>query len=533
MPPPSRRSSVSVRYHSERNLITTEDGQSGNTPLGCRPLSSNYSDMRSLQSSAANISRLSASPPLPNISDEQLDTGLLPDDVPQLGWLALAGSETQSLAREGSEQVLPAACGPRLTPSSRSDRRGVLPFDSRGFNETPSSKSQIFHITENVYDSRRRLSDGALLDRGMTAALNQKRSSKASLRHRRHRPSCLELCEDGLQSIPLSLKSRLSLVTGTTNLDSETDASVRCSDRLTNCSRCNRPTVSNEEVFQRASCRFRTQRRSSQPAEADRDNCQMNAVDSCTFSNSQTSVGPATAPTAFRHVEETRDHGEIRWKSEISYTMTSGVPANRSTSAKRSERQQHRPTADSSVSPSSTSISETANHFQMSTFRRIRNSINTTTPSDILSARAATLKRRHTIATKERKASKVLGIIFAVFLLLWTPFFVVNILSVVCGSCLDALGATVMSSLVWLGYSSSLANPIVYTMFSTSFRTVFYRIVTCRVCRRRRGLHSATSFPPSRQVTMGDAVASGRQGGQQAPAEITGLINRVTGAASK
>ncbi|CAD5124124.1 DgyrCDS12425 [Dimorphilus gyrociliatus] len=35
-------------------------------------------------------------------------------------------------------------------------------------------------------------------------------------------------------------------------------------------------------------------------------------------------------------------------------------------------------------------------------------------------------------ASNEKKASKVLGVIFSVFVILWTPFFVVNILSVVC-----------------------------------------------------------------------------------------------------
>lgn len=81
----------------------------------------------------------------------------------------------------------------------------------------------------------------------------------------------------------------------------------------------------------------------------------------------------------------------------------------------------------------------------------------------------------------ERKASKVLGIIFAVFVLSWTPFFTINIVSViVCDNCMVSITAPVMASMVWLGYLSSLANPIIYTMFSTSFRTVFYRILTCQ-----------------------------------------------------
>ena len=83
-------------------------------------------------------------------------------------------------------------------------------------------------------------------------------------------------------------------------------------------------------------------------------------------------------------------------------------------------------------------------------------------------------------ASNEKKASKVLGIIFAVFCVLWTPFFIVNVLSVACQDCMAALTAQMMASIVWLGYLSSLANPIIYTMFNTSFRRAFYKILTCQ-----------------------------------------------------
>ncbi|ELT95217.1 hypothetical protein CAPTEDRAFT_63703, partial [Capitella teleta] len=82
-------------------------------------------------------------------------------------------------------------------------------------------------------------------------------------------------------------------------------------------------------------------------------------------------------------------------------------------------------------------------------------------------------------ASNERKASKVLGIIFAVFIILWTPFFIMNILPVACADCMKALTPPMTASIVWLGYLSSLANPIIYTMFNTAFRHSFYKILTC------------------------------------------------------
>lgn len=91
--------------------------------------------------------------------------------------------------------------------------------------------------------------------------------------------------------------------------------------------------------------------------------------------------------------------------------------------------------------------------------------------------------------TNEKKASKVLGIIFGVFVVLWTPFFIANILSVTCESCAQYITPVMMSSFVWMGYVASLANPIIYTMFNTAFRRAFIKILSCKMCT-----HGRTSF---------------------------------------
>ena len=50
---------------------------------------------------------------------------------------------------------------------------------------------------------------------------------------------------------------------------------------------------------------------------------------------------------------------------------------------------------------------------------------------------------------------------------------------------------TLMAAIVWLGYLSSLANPIIYTMFNTSFRRAFYKILKCQYPIRRLGYSAA------------------------------------------
>jgi len=79
----------------------------------------------------------------------------------------------------------------------------------------------------------------------------------------------------------------------------------------------------------------------------------------------------------------------------------------------------------------------------------------------------------------KRKATRVLGVVFVVFVVLWTPFFVLNIMSAACPRCVQSVSPTVWTVLVWLGWVSSFANPIIYTCFSPAFRSAFKHLLTC------------------------------------------------------
>ena len=78
----------------------------------------------------------------------------------------------------------------------------------------------------------------------------------------------------------------------------------------------------------------------------------------------------------------------------------------------------------------------------------------------------------------EQKASKVIGIVFILFVVCWAPFFIVNILTVLCDSCF--FNSTLVTAFVWLGYVSSTLNPIVYTMFNKTFKQTFKKLIFCR-----------------------------------------------------
>ena len=105
--------------------------------------------------------------------------------------------------------------------------------------------------------------------------------------------------------------------------------------------------------------------------------------------------------------------------------------------------------------------------------------------ASLLMAKRDEKKEMNTVKT-ERKAVKVLGTMFAIFVFCWGPFFSLNLAMGVCESCnVDVL---LFKIFLWLGYISSTLNPIVYTIFNKNFKETFIRLLTCnKICQRRCG----------------------------------------------
>ncbi|XP_068135437.1 5-hydroxytryptamine receptor 2B isoform X1 [Hyperolius riggenbachi] len=92
--------------------------------------------------------------------------------------------------------------------------------------------------------------------------------------------------------------------------------------------------------------------------------------------------------------------------------------------------------------------------------------------------------------TNEQRASKVLGIVFFLFVFMWCPFFITNVASVLCdpSDCDPDVIKMLMEVFVWVGYISSGVNPLVYTLFNKTFRDAFGRYITCNF----RAMHSVS-----------------------------------------
>lgn len=106
--------------------------------------------------------------------------------------------------------------------------------------------------------------------------------------------------------------------------------------------------------------------------------------------------------------------------------------------------------------------------------------LNSPTRDEMSFRRMSTMgKKSMQTLSNEQRASKVLGIVFLLFVVMWCPFFITNITSVLCTSCDVDIIARLMEIFVWVGYVSSGINPLVYTLFNKTFRQAFTRYITC------------------------------------------------------
>ena len=89
-------------------------------------------------------------------------------------------------------------------------------------------------------------------------------------------------------------------------------------------------------------------------------------------------------------------------------------------------------------------------------------------------------QRRRLAKARERRATIVLGLVMAAFILCWFPFFTLYIIKSLC----DCIGDVVFTVVFWAGYCNSALNPIIYTVFNRDFRHAFHRIICTQwICR--------------------------------------------------
>lgn len=130
---------------------------------------------------------------------------------------------------------------------------------------------------------------------------------------------------------------------------------------------------------------------------------------------------------------------------------------------------------DRGKNPSSPCLLQRYNYSNATNTRSVRS--HHSRNSSVISRNSS---RHGRIIRLEQKATKVLGVVFFTFVILWAPFFVLNLVPTVCGDCEKNIDNWVFQFVTWLGYASSMVNPIFYTIFNKVFRQAFKKVLLCR-----------------------------------------------------
>ncbi|XP_071609089.1 5-hydroxytryptamine receptor 7-like [Heliangelus exortis] len=110
-------------------------------------------------------------------------------------------------------------------------------------------------------------------------------------------------------------------------------------------------------------------------------------------------------------------------------------------------------------------------------------------------------RKNISIFKREQKAARTLGIIVGAFTFCWLPFFLMSTARpFICGIRCSCIPLRLERTLLWLGYTNSLINPLIYAFFNRDLRTTFWNLLRCRYRNINRRL-SATSMHEALKAT--------------------------------
>lgn len=146
------------------------------------------------------------------------------------------------------------------------------------------------------------------------------------------------------------------------------------------------------------------------------------------------------------------------------------------------------------------------------------------------------VQREHNMTfRRELRVTKMLGLVVGAFVLCWGPFFSIVVLYAVCSSCPNDYGWVNTSK--WLHYANSTLNPLVYMLFTRTFRSAFRRLIVRGLCcktlplggtRFNLNIWKAGSVEPTEMLkTYGETTRGHRRITEEGLVEMTGNIEHA------
>ncbi|RUS89071.1 hypothetical protein EGW08_003182 [Elysia chlorotica] len=142
-------------------------------------------------------------------------------------------------------------------------------------------------------------------------------------------------------------------------------------------------------------------------------------------------------------------------------------------------------TGDDCEEPQKVTVFDSLRRHLLVRARNSRKRKQTPTHPEVISKgldfQTAERQKKKLAKARERRATVVLGLVMAAFILCWLPFFTLYLASAFCAGCIPGMVFTVF---FWIGYCNSALNPIIYTVFNRDFRRAFHKILFGRRSRR-------------------------------------------------